>query len=366
MKNRKILFIINGLGYGGAESQLLGIMPAFVEVGYEVSLITVVQDLSLLNRLDSRIKHYNLGAGGITSVVKVFRRLFKIVKDISPDVVHSHLFKANVMSRLIKLRFPAVRVINTTHSNYNLAASVYNPYLVYRLTSRWVDFHTAVSVPALENLSKRHCIGSDRSAIVHNAIDMSTFGQAPERMAATGFRWIAIGRLIAVKDYKNLFDALQLLKPHVSDFVVDIAGDGDLKETLKSQVELAGLSKHVNFLGIIKNIPALLANYHGYVISSRSEGLPMAMLEAMSAGLPVTGTDVGEIRYIVDAAKGGNVVPAQDPAALAAAMRQMMDMSPGELTAMGKRNADFVRDHFEKSTILKTWEAIYENSYGVV
>lgn len=366
MKNRKILFIINGLGYGGAESQLLGIMPAFVDEGYEVSLITVVKDLSLLNRLDNRIKHYNLGAGGIVSVVKVFRRLFKLVREISPDVVHSHLFKANMMSRLIKLRFPTVRVINTTHSNYNLDASVYNPYLVYRLTSRLVDFHTAVSVPALENLSKRRCIGSDRSAIVHNAIDISTFRQTTERPDATIFRWIAIGRLIAVKDYKNLFDALQLLKPHLSDFVVDIAGDGDLKEELKSQVELAGLSGNVNFLGIIKNIPALLNGYHGYVISSRSEGLPMAMLEAMTAGLPVTGTDVGEIRYILDAARGGNVVPAQDPAALAAAMRQMMGMTPVELAAMGKRNIDFVRCHFEKSTILKTWEAIYENNYGVV
>ncbi|PSL44902.1 glycosyltransferase involved in cell wall biosynthesis [Chitinophaga niastensis] len=363
MKNRKILFIINGLGYGGAESQLIGIMPAFADAGYEVSLVTVVRDLSLAGRLDSRIKHYNLGAGGIGSVVKVFRQLFSIVKDIAPDVIHSHLFKANLISRMIKLRFPAIRVINTTHSNYDLAATVYNPYLIYRLTSRWVDFHTAVSVPALENLSKRHCIGPDRSAIVHNAIDISKFTIVEEKPATDIFRWIAIGRLIEVKDYKNLFDALQLMQPHVADFVVDIAGDGDLKTTLKSQVELAGLSRHVNFLGIVKNIPALLTNYHGYVISSRSEGLPMAMLEAMSAGLPVTGTDVGEVKYIIEDAGGGIVVPPQDPAALAAGMRQMMNTEPAALALQGQRNAAFVRSHFEKSMILKKWEAIYENGY---
>ncbi|WP_143306087.1 glycosyltransferase [Chitinophaga vietnamensis] len=362
MNNRKILFVINSLGYGGAESQLLGIMPAFLEQGYQVSLVTITRELSLAGRIDPRVKHFNLAAGGLTSIVKVFRRLLKIVRTEAPDIVHSHLFQANLLSRVIKLRFPKVRVINTTHCNYNLATRRYNPYLIYRLTQRWVDFHTAVSVPALEALNKQHSIGAARSAIVYNAIDISQFAPPAQKPAGEVFRWIAVGRLIELKDYKNLFDALQLLLPLNVNFTVDIAGDGELKHELKAQVELAGLSRHVNFLGIVKNIPGLLTNYHAYVISSRSEGLPMALLEAMSAALPVTGTDVGEIRYIVEDAGGGNIVPARDPVALSAAMLQMMKMDKGQLAALGQRNADFVRNNFEKSMIVKTWEAIYENN----
>nr|WP_255578230.1 glycosyltransferase [Chitinophaga sp. sic0106] len=362
MNNRKILFVITSLGFGGAESQLLGIIPALADRGYEISLLTIKTDLGLLGRLDKRVRHYDLGLNGAKSILSAFRKLTQVIKKEKPDIIHTHLYHANLIGRFVKMRYPAIRVINTSHSNYDARKRVISPYLFYKLTSRWVDYHTAVSVPALELLHEKGSIDARRSAVIYNAIDVDRFAMPAEKPAHPVFRWIAIGRLIEVKDYRNLFDALQLLLRSGMQFTVDIAGDGDLKHDLKAQVELAGLNRHVRFLGLVKNISQVLPDYDGYVISSRSEGMPMALLEAMSAGLPVTGTDVGGIRSILEGAGGGVVVAPRDPVALGAGMTQLMKMDHDSRTKWGRQNADFVKDNFEKSMILNTWETIYENT----
>jgi glycosyltransferase involved in cell wall biosynthesis len=361
MSNRKILFVITSLGFGGAESQLLGIIPALADRGYDVSLLTIKTDLGLLNRLDKRAKHYDLGLGGVKSMPQALRRLRQVMRTVKPDIVHTHLYHANMLGRFIKMRYPSVRVINTSHSNYDAKQWMLSPYLAYRLTSRWVDYHTAVSAPALERLQQKRSVEAGRSSVVYNAIDVEMFAKPAEKSIQPTFRWIAIGRLIEVKDYRNLIDALQLLMRAELPFTVDIAGDGDLRHDLKAQVELAGLNRHVNFLGLVKNISQIIPEYDAYVISSRSEGMPMALLEAMSAGLPIAGTDVGGVRSIVDGAGGGVIVPPRDPVALSAGMLQLMKLDPETRLQYGFRNSAFVRNNFEKSMILNSWEAIYEN-----
>ncbi len=361
MSDRKILFVITTLGFGGAESQLLGIIPALADRGYDISLLTIKTDLGLLNRLDKRVRHFHLGLDGAKTMLHAWKQLKQVMKKVQPDIVHCHLYHANLLGRLIKLRYPGIRVINTSHSNYDARKRVISPYLFYRLTNRWVDYHTAVSAPALERLQEKKSIDANRSAVVYNAIDVELFAQPAEKPVQPVFRWIAIGRLIEVKDYRNLIEALQLLLRSGISFSLDIAGDGDLKQELKAQTELAGLNRHVTFLGLVKNMAAIIPEYDGYVISSRSEGMPMALLEAMSAGLPVTGTDVGGIRSIVEGADGGIIVPPRDPVALSSGMMQLMKTDIHTRKEYGGRNAAFVRNNFGKTMILNSWEAIYEN-----
>ncbi|NIG55226.1 glycosyltransferase [Chitinophaga sp. Cy-1792] len=365
MNNRKILFVITSLGFGGAESQLLGIIPALADRGYDISLLTIKTDLGLISRLDRRAKHYDLGVKGVKSMPGALRKLNAIIKEVKPDIVHTHLFHANLLGRFIKMRHAGIRVINTTHSNYDSHSRAISPYLCYRLTSKWVDYHSAVSVPALRALQSKSGIRKERSGVIYNAIDVDSFINTGVRVDPPVFKWVAIGRLIEVKDYRNLFDAMQLLLPSGVAFTLDIAGDGDLKNELKAQVELAGLNRHVRFLGLVKNIAQMLPDYDGYVISSRSEGMPMALLEAMSAGLPVTGTDVGGIRSIVEGADGGIVVPARDPVGLSNGMMQLMKMNPLMRQRLGERNAAYVRNNFAKARILDFWEDIYENRIAV-
>lgn len=354
----KILRIINSLGFGGAESQLVGLVPQLIDAGNEVVVVALLNKENLLGKLDKRVKYYNLRITNITSAIKGLRALLKIVAAEKPQLIHSDLLQANLLARLVKLRYPKIKVINTTHCNYNLSTRNYNPYSLYRFTSKWVDLQTAVSKPALSALIENKSINEKKSKLVLNAIDTSGFAAQPQFQKP--FRWIAVGRLIKDKDYSNLLSAARLLIDKNEDFSIDIYGEGTEQTQLEVYRESFDSNRQVNFLGVSANIPGKLSQYQGFVISSQNEALPMALLEAMCAGLPVVATNVGEMKAIISASGGGIIVEKQDSQALANAMSQVMNFGIKELEVMGAANSQFVKQTFSSAIIAKQWLHIYK------
>lgn len=359
------MFVINGLGIGGAEMQLLALMEALRTRGYALSLVTVNDDARLHQALPSQIKHYPLRAHGWSAAAPVLLAFYRLVHSVQPDVVHAHLFQANVLSRVAKFAAPGCRVVNTTHCSYGLAHRRYNPYLVYRWTKRWVDVHTAVSAPALKALRDWRSVAPEHSMLLFNAIDIEKYRPAEPGSCRNGvsragaFRWIAVGRLNAVKNYGVLLEAVYRLRQSGRQFTLDIAGEGGEIDHLQALVTRGGLGRMVRFLGLVNDLPERLAQYDGYVISSDNEALPMALLEAMAAGLPVVSTHVGEIPSILAGSRGGYVVPPGAPPELAAAMEGMMTMTSLDLQAMGARNRAYVASAFSMERIVGAWERIY-------
>lgn len=363
--SRSVMFVINGLGVGGAEMQLLALMEAMTARGHAVFLVTINDDVRLYQALPSQVKHYPLQAQGWGAAARALPAFYRLVRNAQPDVVHAHLFQANVLSRLAKLAAPDCRVVNTTHCNYGLAHRRYNPYIVYRWTRRWVDVHTAVSAPALEALRKWRSVRPEQSMLLFNAIEVDRYRQAEpgsgrDCVAGGGaFRWIAVGRLNPVKNYGLLLEAVNRLHNSGQRLTLDIAGEGGEMDHLQDLVTRNGLERVVRFLGLVDDLPDRLAEYDGYVISSDNEALPMALLEAMAAGLPVVGTQVGEIPSLLTGSQGGYVVPPGAPAEFAAAMEKVMRMESLDLGAMGARNRAYVASTFSMDRIVEAWERIY-------
>jgi len=146
---------------------------------------------------------------------------------------------------------------------------------------------------------------------------------------------LSAGRLVPEKAYEVLIEAIRILLQEYPDVAVAIAGSGVLQDQLQSLIGQLHLSEKIHLLGNRQDVPDLMANADIFVMSSRSEGMPVALLEAMSFGLPVVATRVGGVAEVVEDRAQGILVPPEDPAELAKAILELL-RNPGLRSSMGK------------------------------
>ena len=174
--------------------------------------------------------------------------------------------------------------------------------------------------------------------MIDNGLDLADGLPANERgplraslgVPRGGLMLLAIGRLDRWKAYDRLLEALARLQR--TDLHLVLVGDGDLRADLEEQARRIGVAGRVTLAGYRRDVGRLLLASDIFVISSRKEGLPMVLLEAMAARLPVVATRVGAIPDALGDGQAGVLVPAEDPGALAAAIE--------ELAAAPERRAD--------------------------
>jgi glycosyltransferase involved in cell wall biosynthesis len=248
--------------------------------------------------------------------------LVGLCRQVRPDVVHSHSSKMGVLGRLAAwvARVP-VRVL-TVHG-WSFAA--YDG-LAGRLFL-WIErlmgpLSTAVVCVAEESreqgLAAKVC-DPRRTVVIPNAVDVRSF--RPASGGSRNARIIGIGRFAYPKDFTTLLEALARVRTPCHTVLV---GDGPALPAIAAAVQEDGLFERVELVGARADIPELLARSDVFVLSSRSEGFPVSILEAMAAGLPVVATDVGGIAEAVEDGETGLLVPAADPEALARALERLL------------------------------------------
>ncbi len=170
-----------------------------------------------------------------------------------------------------------------------------------------------------------------RLHIVHCGIDPDAF--APAEQQGRGKHLLYIGRLAAVKGLPVLIDALKRVRERVPDVLLRVAGDGPDRHMLEAQVEESGLGAHVLFLGYRnqEQIAAHLRDSHLFVMSSFAEGVPVVLMEAMAAGVPVIATHIAGIPELIDDGRTGFLTPPGDAETLAERIVQVLE--DGELRA---------------------------------
>jgi glycosyltransferase involved in cell wall biosynthesis len=160
---------------------------------------------------------------------------------------------------------------------------------------------------------------------------------------------MTVGRLVEEKGYPHLIRAFSLLRKNHPETALVFVGSGALENKLRAQVELAGLAKHVTFLGTRRDVPDLLASSDLYVNSSIWEGLPYTVLEGMAAGLPVVATDVGDnARVVINGT--GLVIPSEQPQLLCEALSTLLDQPD-----LIKRFGSAAKAHVTQNHSLNTW-----------
>lgn len=363
-----IMLVSTGLGLGGAERQVADLADRFVQRGHRVTLVCLTGEV-VVRPKDGGIPVYHLGMTKTPiSFMKSFARMVRLIRQLKPEVIHAHMVHANLFTRLARLVVDIPVLISTAHSRNEGGK---HRMWAYRATNRLCDVFTNVGSVAVDAFVESGAAPAGEIRSVANGIDSEQFYPDSlvyrERRSEAGIPdtrqiFLAVGRFVEAKDYPNLlsaFDVVHAQHPHCELW---IAGGGPLFEEMKALMEQKGMQAFVRLLGVRSDIPDLMRMANVYVLSSRWEGMPLVVGEAMSSGLPVVATDCGGVlEYLGDSRF---LAPAGDAEALANRLIEAAAMSREELLEEGLRSRERIVAHFSLDAVVDQWLEIYRSVKG--
>jgi glycosyltransferase involved in cell wall biosynthesis len=294
--------------------------------------------------------------------------LYRTVRRLDPDVVHTHKAKAGALGRLVALLARVPVRVHTFHGH------VFHGYFgpaktqiflgIERILARFTSRLVALSGGLADELAGRYHIAErDHFSIVPLGLDLAPFAASQQysgtlrRMigAADGDELIAIvGRMVPVKDHRTFVEAARLLQRPRAKFV--FIGGGELEDEIKQ------LAKDLpcHFLGWQRDLHKLYPDLSALVLSSVNEGTPVALIEAMAAGIPVAATRVGGVADVLRQGARGELAPAGDPAALAQAIERALASKP-----RAARIRDEILTEYGAERLCRDLANLYDRLLGV-
>ena len=364
----RILFLSTSMGMGGADSQLLSAAHGMRSRGHEVRIVSLTQLGPMgLEAQRAGIPTESLDMRRGVPDPRGLVRLVGLVKAWRPDVLHSHMVHANLMARVLRLITPVPVMVSTIHNIYEggrlwMAA--------YRLTNGLVDHVTIVSQAAADRFVRERIVPKSLLTVIPNGVDTEQFRRIPSEVGHSlrqslglegKFVWLAVGRFEIAKDYPNMLRGFARVRERFPQAVLLLVGRGSLQSETERLAQSPGLGGGVRFLGVRDDVVQVMSAADGYVMSSAWEGMPMVLLEAAAAGLPIVTTRVGGNHEVVRDGESGFVVPPRDHEALGRAMLRLMELSETERRAMGDRGREVIRAHYGLNRVVERWEELYRD-----
>lgn len=359
----KILYIITGLGMGGAEHVVINLADALSVSGHQVKIAYLTGEALVLPQR-SEIEIISIGMGSPKDLIKAYAKLRALVKEMQPDVIHSHMFHANLLARLLRLTISIPKVISSSH-NINEGGKL--RMLAYRLTDRLVNMSTNVSQEAVDAFVESGVVKPNRMITVANGINTQQFyfdkdvrTNTRQELNITEEKIIlAVGRLNKQKDYPNLLKAITYLKFIRKDFVVFIVGEGPLKEEMVSLVKSLNLTDIIKFLGIRHDIPALMSASDVFTLSSSWEGFGLVVAEAMACERVIVATDCGGVSEVVG--PEGFLVEPRNSKLLAAELNKALNLSITERSELGIAARQRIIDNYSLEANVEAYFELYNS-----
>lgn len=287
------------------------------------------------------------------------RALTHILRDFRADVVHSHEFTMAIYGAAAAKRANARHVITMHGGLY------YTNAWRRRAALRWAARRSAalVGVSHATASALQHNLGIDKSKVhvVPNGIPLRTGIRARLRgelaLEPGELLIVSVGNLYAVKGHAVLIDALARLREHTG-WRLAIAGRGEEEPRLRAQAAALAIGDRVHLLGFRDDVADILAAGDVFTMPSLSEGLPLALVEGMSFGLPVVVTRVGGVPEVVTDGVEGLIVPPSDAGALASALGELLDDVPRRQQMGAAARTRAIRD-YALSTMADRYERLY-------
>lgn len=362
MFNNKLLFVITGMGLGGAERQLCILADKFYQRGYEVKIVSLSGE-TVIRPEESNIQiiNFNLKKNPFSFIKAIFD-CYKIIKDYQPSVVHSHMFHANIIMRLVGLLFPkGYQLISTAHSK-NEGGSL--RMFIYRLTDRFADVCTNVSKEALDEFIQKKAFSPAHAEVVYNGIDVEKFNYSSDSRNALRHQLyiqddeiaiLTVGRLTAAKDYPNLLNAFKTLP---ENYRLIIIGEGELRSDIEKRIQELGLSSRITLLGSINAVNTYYPACDLFVLASEWEGFGLVVAEAMACKRIAVCTDAGGVKEVIGNADF--VVPVSNSTALADKIVEVSEFSAERKDIIATQNRDHIIKNFSITSVVDRWLSIYK------
>jgi glycosyltransferase involved in cell wall biosynthesis len=363
-----VLHLIGALSPGGAERNLYYLAPLMSKSSFRYGICCLVRRgefAAEVERLGIPVWELGYRKRYTWSAIWRLARLLKIHK---VKVLHTHLFVSGLVGRLAGLLAGTPVII--THEHGKTLWKRWYHRLFERMALPITDLRIAVSQDILSLRLEHEHTPRSKLRVIHNAVDprvLEAGGAARgSRRRELGFDGDfvigAVGRLVDAKSYDLLIDVAELVCSRRPEARFIVVGEGPLGETLRRLVEARGLSQSVQFLGKRTDIPELMAAMDLYLITSKREGLPLTLIEAMMSAKPIVATSVGGIRDTIGD-REGVLVEAGDKRGLAEAVLALMD-DPALRQALGENARKKAVREFSPERVLEELEKVYREFLG--
>lgn len=335
---QRIAFFIPNLSYGGAERVVVNLVKEISSRGIKLDLVLTNSEgpsqSHYLDQIPKEVKIINLGTSRILNTILPLSRY---IKEQKPLAVVSHLSHVNVATVLARqIAHTKTQLILVEHNTFSAHKSDgFTSNLVKHLMKLFypqATFIVTVSKAASIDLEKYLNLESQKVKIIYNpVVNDELFIKANASLNHPWFQsnyppvFLAVGRLIELKDFSTLIKAFALLRKHTNARLL-ILGEGHLRSKLENLAKDLEISEDVSLGGFVENPYAYMSRAKALILSSRSEGLPTVLIEAMACGCPIISTDcLSGPREILDAGRYGILVPVGDEKLMAKAMFQVLE-----------------------------------------
>lgn len=383
--SRRVFHVITKLAVGGAQETALRCASGLAETGYDVVLVSGPEhdaegsladevrrrdiELLVVPSLRRAIRpHRDLAA--LWMLVALFRRE-------RPTIVHTHSSKAGVLGRLAARIAGVPFVVHTVHGwSFNESTGRWGrrlAILLERALARMTDVLVVVT-PRDADKGLRCGIGRrSQYRVVRSGLDLSEFrASAGRRARARGALGIphdarvvgCVTRLAVQKDPLTMLRAWAEIAGAVPGVRFVIVGDGPLRREVEAELDRSGIAERTLLLGVRRDVAEVLASFDVFVLTSRWEGLPRAVIEAMAAGVPVVATDVDGVAEVIDDRLTGRLVPPGNAHAMASVILELFD-DGDESEALAQRASARVAT-FDTVEMVGALRCVYEELLDAV
>lgn len=375
-----VLHLITSLKVGGAERALCNLLEVLSvrDMKHHVAYFYDGPCRQTLEALS--IPCYQIqGVASCYDPVAIIR-LCKVIRALKPDVIHTSLWSANIIGRILGSMM-SIPVISDLHGNCNDEGRFRNifdratAHLTYRTVAVAQTVQESYQKTIISSIrqKKRQEQTKSRLIVIHNGIDVRAlehFAQPNHQklsLPPTSFVIGSVGRLEPIKSYDLLIRAFhkafrELTKTY--DVCLVLIGDGSEMSKLKHMASNLGLDKQVMFTGFEANPYPYYQLFDCFALSSQSEGLSIALLEAMAFGLPIITTHGDQHHDVITDQINGILVPVNNIELYAQAILKLYK-NPSLRRAQGERNRCLVRDKFSISSVGSAYEGLFLNAHKI-
>jgi glycosyltransferase involved in cell wall biosynthesis len=383
----RIARIITRLNIGGPSIQAARLTTLLEERGYHTRLVHGRLGAGEGDMTDLVVAH-----GDVVFVPSLCRpvapfddlrtllRLLRQFRAFRPQIVHTHMAKAGLLGRLAAAAYnvtrgssPRARVVHTYHGH--VLEGYFSPLLsrvfiaFERMMSRGTDRLIAISPAIGRELLRTFRIGREpQYSVIPLGFDLSAFAAIDDaaRIAARNALGLTpdqavittVGRLTAIKQPQLFLEVVARLKQRQAPVVALVAGDGELRNDLSAQAAALGIAGHVRWLGWRRDLATIYAATDVFLLTSRNEGTPVALIEAMASGVASVSTDVGGVSDVIDSPETGSTVPPGDVSGLVAAVERLLD-NQGLRRSVGEKARARVLEKFGIDRLVRDIDAMY-------
>jgi len=382
----KILHIITRMDMGGSAQNTMLTCLSLSE-RYDITLIFGLSRESRMTEAESQSVQKNVKIArerGVkcipmpTLIRKIdplrdlcaFISLCKLMRQIKPDVVHTHTSKAGLLGRWAAWKTGIPFIVHTPHGHVfygHFRILVSKLFLfIERLTSLVTDRMVALTAGEKQDYIKLLVSKPDKTVVIHSGVDIDQYMNVQidteEKKRALGLSSKAlvvgtVGWLLPIKGPAYLLDAMVDIWQHSSNVELVYVGKGDLEEDLKQKAMKMGLSGKVKFLGWRDDVHKIIPVFDVFVLPSMNEGMGRVLVEAMAAGKPVVASNVGGIPDLIVNGQNGFLFEPGDVNGLSAAIEKLL-LDKNMRCAMGEKGQTIARD-FSEEKMIKKIDALY-------